>query len=69
MSKLIKEAVEVAGGLGPMASKLGVRYQAIQQWLKRGKVPAERVLAIEQVTGISRHALRPDIYPPEDRAA
>lgn len=57
--------VDAGGGLGPVAEKVGVRYQAIQQWLKRGKVPAERVIAMEQATGISRHELRPDIYPVE----
>jgi DNA-binding transcriptional regulator YdaS (Cro superfamily) len=27
-------------------------------------LPAERVLDIERVTGIPRHELRPDLYPP-----
>lgn len=61
--------VDAGGGLGPVAEKVGVRYQAIQQWLKRGKVPAERVIAMEQATGISRHELRPDIYPDDRKAA
>lgn len=64
-----KEHVDAAGGLGPLAEKVGVRYQAVQAWLKRGMVPAERVLAVEKVTGVSRHELRPDIYPCEDRVA
>jgi DNA-binding transcriptional regulator YdaS (Cro superfamily) len=34
------------------------------------QVPAERVLDIERLTGISRHDLRPDVFgPAEDRAA
>lgn len=44
--------------------------QAISQWKK---VPADRVLDVERVTGISRHELRPDIFGPppsqEGRAA
>ena len=48
-----------------LADELGVRYQSIQDWLSANRVPAERVLAVERVTGISRHALRPDIYPVE----
>lgn len=31
----------------------------------RRRIPAERVLEIEAATGISRHDLRPDIYPRE----
>jgi len=53
-------------GLRPLASRLGVSYQAVQRWFVRGRVPAERVLAIEAATGVSRHELRPDIYPVED---
>lgn len=56
-------------GLQPLASRLGISYQAVQRWFVRGRVPAERVLAIEAATGVSRHELRPDIYPVDDRNA
>ncbi len=55
-------------GLRPLAKKMGVSYQAVQRWFVRGRIPAERVLAVESATGISRHELRPDIYPVEDRS-
>lgn len=67
--KPIESAIESAGGVKALARKLGVRYQAVQQWNKRQRPPAERCLAIEQVTGISRHDLRPDVYGPSERAA
>lgn len=54
-------------GICSLAEALGIRYQSIQDWLSVGRVPAERVLAVERVTGISRHELRPDIYPNEER--
>jgi DNA-binding transcriptional regulator YdaS (Cro superfamily) len=38
--------------------------QAVAQWRQ---VPAERVLKVEKVTGISRHKLRPDLYPEPDQ--
>jgi DNA-binding transcriptional regulator YdaS (Cro superfamily) len=57
----IERAIKKAGGQQVLADACGVKYQAVQKWLKR--VPAERVLAIESATGISRHELRPDIYP------
>lgn len=34
----------------------------ITRW-ERGRVPAERVLDVERVTGVPRHELRPDLYP------
>jgi DNA-binding transcriptional regulator YdaS (Cro superfamily) len=35
----------------------------VQKWCARGSVPALRVLAVEAATGVSRKALRPDLYP------
>lgn len=48
-----------------LAAALGITPHAFHRWTQ---VPAERVLAIERYTGISRHDLRPDIYPREDAA-
>ena len=45
-----------------LAASLGVFPSAISQWQR---VPVERVLEVERLTGISRHELRPDIYPRE----
>ena len=45
-----------------VARDLGITHGAVSQWRA---VPAERVLEVERVTGISRHDLRPDIYPRE----
>jgi DNA-binding transcriptional regulator YdaS (Cro superfamily) len=39
-----------------------ISYQSVQGWLKR-RVPAERVLAVERVSGIDRKDIRPDLYP------
>lgn len=44
-----------------MAKLLGISRQAIGQWKA---VPAERVLALESISGISRYELRPDLYGP-----
>ena len=43
-----------------IARELGITHGAVSQWQK---VPAERVLDVERITGIPRHELRPDIYP------
>lgn len=62
------DAVEAAkakvGGPGALAKLLGkITPQAVSQWRR---VPAERVIDVEKATGVSRHELRPDIYPPGD---
>lgn len=45
-----------------LAAKLGVDQSTVSRWLKKGP-PAEEVIRVEKLTGISRHKLRPDIYP------
>ena len=39
-----------------------VNKTTVMRWEENG-VPAERVLDLERQWGISRHDLRPDIYP------
>lgn len=64
MDEGLKLAIEAAGGLRALARLLGITYQAIQQW---ERVPAERVVEIERLTGVPRERLRPDLYrtPPK----
>lgn len=55
-----------------MADHFRVSQPTIWRWLNQSKqMPAEHVLKAERDTGVSRHDLRPDIYPREtmtDRA-
>jgi len=54
-----------------VARAVGVTPQAVSDVLRRNKrVPAEWCLGIERATNgaISRHALRPDLYPAEKPA-
>ena len=53
-------AIGRRGSAASLANALGVTPQAISQWLE---VPAERVLDVERITGVSRHRLRQDLYP------
>lgn len=61
----LKAAVSYAG-VTSLAKAAGVSPPTIYTWYRSGRIPAERVLAVEKATGISRHELRPDIYPVED---
>lgn len=59
----IQRACEQAGSQSALARMLEVTPQAVQSWCATGRVPAERVIPIEAATGVSRHELRPDLYP------
>lgn len=68
MDKILQEAIRVAGGPTKLAKHLvnpktgePLTRQAIGRWRR---VPPEYCLQVEDVTGISRHVLRPDIYGP-----
>lgn len=58
MLKFIEIAAEKNGGLVELARKLGISHQSLYSWKK---IPAERVLQFEELTGIPRHELRPDL--------
>jgi Uma2 family endonuclease/DNA-binding transcriptional regulator YdaS (Cro superfamily) len=62
----LKTAVEIAGGQTALAEHIGSTQGHVSKWLERNYVPPEYVLPIERATGVSRHELRPDIYPVEE---
>lgn len=59
----LDEAIRAAGGIGALARSLGISQPAVSTWQR---VPAERVLSVEALTGVSRSVLRPDLYPMSD---
>src|ERR1051325_6067359 len=63
----LETAVSLVGGQAKLARILGVTQPNVWHWLhKSERVPGEYVLKIEEATGgkVSRHDLRPDLYPP-----
>ena len=59
----LQQAIEAAGNGKALAGRIGVTPQALSQW---SRVPPRRVLDVERASGISRHQLRPDLYPYEE---
>lgn len=59
MDDVTIKALRAAGGPAGLAARLGISRQAVRQWRK---VPTKRVPAVEQITGVPRHQLRPDVY-------
>jgi DNA-binding transcriptional regulator YdaS (Cro superfamily) len=60
----LQKAIERAGGQTALAGKLGVTQSRVHYWLNDAKkgVSPDMVPAIEEITGVPRHELRPDVY-------
>jgi DNA-binding transcriptional regulator YdaS (Cro superfamily) len=66
----LREAVKTIGSQSATARLLDVTQGAVSKWLSGQKpLPAEHVLVVEEAAGVSKHRLRPDIYPIEAAAA
>jgi DNA-binding transcriptional regulator YdaS (Cro superfamily) len=63
--KAIDKAITKAGTATRLAQLLTVSAMTVSHWRNRyqGVVPADRVLQIYGVTGVTPHELRPDLYP------
>lgn len=63
MDNAVDMVVEKLGGVTKTARLLGVANPSvIANWRARGRIPPERVLEIEALSGISRHIIRPDVF-------
>jgi DNA-binding transcriptional regulator YdaS (Cro superfamily) len=59
-------AVDILHSQQAMADLCEVSQPTVWRWLNQSKqLPAEHVLKVEAATSVSRHLLRPDIYPRE----
>jgi TorA maturation chaperone TorD len=55
----LDRAIDAAGGIAQLARKIGISQPSVSNWTR---VPAQRVVAVEAVTGVPRNDLRPDLY-------
>lgn len=55
----LKLAIDAAGGISALARGLGIAQPSVSSW---SRIPAERVVATETLTGVGREQLRPDLY-------
>ncbi|UQA21527.1 helix-turn-helix domain-containing protein [Stenotrophomonas sp. NY11291] len=65
----LDRAVQSAGSQQALAQLLGIKPPSVSGWYDRCRVPAERCIAIELATGVSRHQLRPDVFGPDPAEA
>src|SRR3954462_7821461 len=62
----LEDAIRAAGGIGALARRLGISQPSVSNWQR---VPAERVIAVEGLTGGRRASLRPELYLTPDAEA
>lgn len=55
----LQQAINAAGGVSELARKIGIAQPSVSNW---SRIPAERVVAIEEITGVDRALLRPDLF-------
>jgi TorA maturation chaperone TorD len=55
----LQQAINAAGGVSELARKIGIAQPSVSNW---SRIPAERVGAIEEITGVHRSLLRPDLF-------
>ena len=61
----LQEAIRAAGGVTELARRIGISQPSVSNW---SRVPAERVLTVEALTGVARAILRPDLYDENNQA-
>jgi TorA maturation chaperone TorD len=55
----LEQVIRTAGGVRPLSRLLGISQPAVSNWKR---VPADRILQVEAVTGVPRSMIRPDLY-------
>ncbi len=55
----LQQAIDAAGGVSELARKIGIAQPSVSNW---SRIPAERVAVIEEITGVDRKLLRPDLF-------
>ena len=51
----LDRAIDAAGGTAQLARTIGIAQPSVSNW---NRVPAQRVIAVEAATGVSRQQLR-----------
>lgn len=57
----IEKALRIVGK-SQLARELGLTRAAVYSWAKKNKIPANHVLKVEELSGISRYDLDPKVF-------
>ena len=58
----VRNIIRAAGGPSRIGEAIGKTHSAVCRWKK---VPSVHVLTVASLSGISPHAIRPDVFGPE----
>lgn len=64
MNEGLRQAIERAGSQVKLARLLGISHQALNKWRE---IPTRHLIKVEQLTGVHRSLLRPDLYVEPDQ--
>lgn len=65
--KTLNHVLSMAGGATKLSKLLGVSPQAVNQWVKKGKIPAKRYFAIHKTLNIPLDQLFGDSHVSEPK--
>ncbi len=60
-NEAVERAIKSVGSQEIVAKRLGVSQTAVGKWLWRS-CPAKRAVQLEELSGVSRSEIRPDIF-------
>ena len=55
-------APAVGGSQTKLADLLDIKPQAVQRWVRKGKIPLSRMPEVARVTGIAMEVLNPEFF-------
>lgn len=55
-------AIERAGGVAALAQKLNIEPSAVTNWVRRKRLPTDRAIQLETLTGVPLRELRPELF-------
>lgn len=67
-NQALAQAIRHSGSQSALARQIGVSQNAVSRWVRlKRPVPPKYALAVEKMTGVSRHDLNPEAYPREEQ--
>lgn len=59
----VADIIKQGGGVAAVARALGIHHTSVIGWCQADRIPAERCAAVNAITHVPLHEIRPDVYP------
>lgn len=62
--KIVMDVIKAIGGQRATARVISpnFKYQSVQSWISKGRIPAQYVLLLAEKSGLSPESIRPDVF-------